>query len=460
MGARRNGIRDDRLAPHSGAPARAPLLTDAVTKPPSGRRGFHAYWALAALIAGLALGSMAGLLETGARAAALTATGFIGTLWLNGLKMTVIPLVIALLVTGIARSAEAARGSRVAARSVLWIVILCTVSAIFGAMTTMVLSRAFPLAQGTAAALRDGLAAIDQKTPEELPGILDFFTGVVPSNVIAAGSNGDVLPLVVFGLLFALALTRIGASGREIVVSFFEAIADALLVIIRWVLWVAPIGVLALAFSVGAEAGGAAFAGLGHYVVMVSAVGLLWTLAAAYPLAVLVGRKGLGVFSRALIGPQAVAVSTRSSLACLPAMLTAARSIGVREQSAEVALPLSVALFRSTGPAMNVAVAFYVAHWLGLEPSAGQMIAAVAVGAVMSYGAVSLPGEVSFISSIAPVAIALGVPIAPLGLLVAVEMIPDIFRTLGNVTFDVSLATAVDRETDPNLTASDLSDPV
>jgi Na+/H+-dicarboxylate symporter len=94
---------------------------------------------------------------------------------------------------------------------------------------------------------------------------------------------------------------------------------------------------------------------------------------------------------------------------------------------------------------MNVAVAFYVAHWLGYEPSMGQIIAATAVGAVMSYAAISLPGEISFISSIAPIAMALGVPIAPLALLVAVEMIPDIVRTLGNVTLDVAVTAAVDR---------------
>src|SRR5205085_8845370 len=103
--------------------------------------------------------------------------------------------------------------------------------------------------------------------------------------------------------------------------------------------------------------------------------------------------------------------------------------------------------YRATGPAMNTAVAFYVAHWIGYEPSIAQMVAATAVGAVMSYGAVSLPGEVSFISSIAPIALALGVPIAPLALLVAVEMIPDIFRTVGNVWHDVTVTMIVDRRT-------------
>jgi Na+/H+-dicarboxylate symporter len=160
-----------------------------------------------------------------------------------------------------------------------------------------------------------------------------------------------------------------------------------------------------------------------------------------------VGDVRIGDLARGLIAPQAVAISTRSSLASLPAMLAASRSMGIREEISDVTLPIAVALFRATGPAMNVAVAFYVAHWLGLEPSLAQMIAATAVGAVMSYGAVSLPGEVSYISSIAPIALALGVPIAPLGLLVAVEMVPDIFRTVGNVTHDVVLAGIVDRET-------------
>ena len=408
-------------------------------------RSFRAYWALAALVLGLLLGLAAEAWPAGAHDSALSVASFVGTLWLNALKMTVIPLVVALLVTGVAKSAEAARAGKVAARSVLWIVIVCTVSAIFGAVAMLLLTHAFPLPQATAEALRGALAGIEQKPTGPLPAVADFFKGVIPPNVVAAASNGDVLPLVVFALLFALALTRIGEAARRTVVNLFDAIAEALLVIIRWVLWVAPLGVFALAFAVGSEAGGAAFAGLGQYIALVSVAGILWMIAAAYPLGIVGGARPPLAFVKAMIGPQAVAVSTRSSLASLPAMLTAAQSLGIRQRVADVSLPLAVALFRSTGPAMNVAVAFYVAHWLGLHPTPAQMLAAVAVGAVMSYGAVSLPGEITFISSIAPIALALGVPIAPLALLVAVEMVPDIFRTLGNVTFDVALAAVVDR---------------
>ena len=417
---------------------------EAVAQPVQGRR---AYWVLLALILGLGIGAMAAKLGDGIREPALQASGLVGGLWLNALKMTVIPLVVALLVVGVARGAEAARAGRIASRSVMWIVVVCTGSAIFGMAMIQLLTNLFPLPQAAAQALQAGLAGLDQEAASaQMPGIADFFRGIVPDNVIAAASNGEILPLVVFSLLFALAATRIGEQGRRSLVGLFEAISDTLLVIIGWVLWIAPLGVFALSFSVGASAGGAAFAGVLHYIVLVSAIGVLVTLA-GYPIAVLAGGIGIGSFTRSMIAPQSVAISTRSSLASLPAMLAAARLMGIREQVADVTLPIAVALFRGTGPAMNVAVAYYVAHWLGYEPSLGQVIAATAVAAVMSYASVSLPGEISFISSIAPIAMALGVPIAPLALLVAVEMIPDIVRTLGNVTLDVAVTSAVDRST-------------
>jgi Na+/H+-dicarboxylate symporter len=413
-----------------------------------GGRGFRAYWALAALILGLIAGSFSPGLAPPVHAGVIGTAGFIGTLWLNALKMTVIPLVVALLVVGIAKSAEAAHAGRVAGRSVLWIVIICTASAIFGTIATLLLTDLFPLPRATAAGLQSALAGIENKAPASLPGIAEFFKGVIPDNIVSAAANGDILPLVVFSVLFALAVGFISEAGRRSLVTFFEAIGDALLVVIEWVLWIAPLGVFSLALVVGSAAGGAAFAGLGHYIVLISVVGILVTLA-AYPFAAIAGRIGFAEFTRGMIPPQAVAISTRSSLASLPAMLAAARGMGIRDEVADVTLPISVALFRATGPAMNVAVPFYIAHWLGLHPSLAQIIAATAVAAVMSYGAVSLPGEVSYISSIAPIALALGVPIAPLALLVAVEMVPDIFRTVGNVTWDMSVTAAVNRSVTP-----------
>lgn len=403
------------------------------------------YLVLMALVAGLLLGIAAASLGDAVREPAVRWAGVVGTLWLNALKMTVIPLMFALLVTGVAKGADMARAGRIAGRSVLWIVIICTASAAFGALMIELLTGAFPLPRQAADALRAGLAGIGgTAAAAPAPGAADFFQGIIPDNVIAAAADGAVLPLVIFALFFALAASRVDEDKRAIIVGFFDAVADVLLVIIGWVLWMAPVGVFALAFTVGAGAGGSAFAALGHYVLLISFVGILVTLA-AYPLAIIGGRVAAGDFAKCMIGPQSVAISTRSSLACLPAMLAAARAMRMREETAGVSLPIAVALFRATGPGMNTAVAFYVAHWMGIEPTLPQMVAATAVGAVMSYGSISLPGEVSFISSIAPIAIALGVPVEPLVLLIAVEMVPDIFRTLGNVTMDVAVTAVVDR---------------
>ena len=412
-------------------------------------RGARAIYILGALLVGLLLGALAARMGDGLREPALRAATLVGGLWIDALKMTVIPLIFALLVTGIARGAEAAQAGRIAGRSVMWFVIICTASAIFGAVATVGLLDAFPLPAAAADALRAGLVAIDPAAAAApVPQVTDFFKAIIPSNVVAAAAEGQILQIVIFAFLFALALTRIEARKRQSVVALFEGVSDALLVLIGWVLWIAPLGVFALAFAVGAGAGGAAFAALLHYIVLVSIVGVLVTLA-AYIVAAVGGRGVIG-FARAMIGPQAVAISTQSSLASLPAMLAASRLIGVRDQVADVTLPLAVALFRATGPAMNVAVAIYVAHWMGVEVSTPALIAGIAVAAVASYGAVSLPGQISFFSSIAPIAFAMGVPVAPLAILIAVETIPDIFRTLGNVTMDVAVTGAVDRGGDKN----------
>ena len=221
-----------------------------------------------------------------------------------------------------------------------------------------------------------------------------------------------------------------------------------MLVMVGWVLKVAPVGVFALAIGVAAAGGGSgAFVTLGHYIVTVSALGLVVMLI-AYLIAWLAGRVSLFAFARAMIPAQVVALSTQSSLASLPAMLVSARRLGVREETAEFVLPLAVAMLRSTGPAMNVAVAIYVAHLAGIELGLLALASAFVIAPIISLGSVSLPGSISFVISIGPIALAMGVPIEPLALLVAVEMLPDIMRTVGNVTMDVAVTTAVDRGRD------------
>ena len=400
---------------------------------------------LASLVIGLLLGAASARFGDGVREPLVTTASLIGGLWLDALKMTVIPLIIALLITGIVSGTDHAKAGGIAGRSFLWFAAVLTASAIFGALATPALLEAFPLSSASAEALRAGLATVDaQAAAASVPTISDWLKSLIPTNPIAAAAEDKVLALVVFTTIFAFAVTRIDAEGRQSVGRLFKGIQDAMLVVVGWVLRLAPIGVLGLAFAVGAGAGGSAFGAVLHYVVIISAVGIGVCLS-SYFIATLFARWRLSDFTRAMIPPQAVAISTQSSLASLPAMLEAADRLGLPKRNADVSLPLAVALFRATGPAMNIAVAIYVAYWLGIDLGMGSMIAGVAVASVASYWAVSLPGALSFITSIAPIALAMGVPIEPLALLIAVEVIPDIFRTVGNVMMDVSVSGAVAR---------------
>ncbi|HWT11128.1 MAG TPA: cation:dicarboxylase symporter family transporter [Allosphingosinicella sp.] len=368
----------------------------------------------------------------------------IGGMWLNALRMTIVPLVVALLITGIAASAEAARAGKLATRAIVLFVVLLWLSALVAALLTPLFLNLFPLPVESTAALRSALTATEPVG--EVPGFADFLSSIVPANAVAAAAEDAILPLILFTLVFAFALTRLPAEPRERLVGFFQAIADTMLVVIGWVLWIAPLGVFALAYVVGARAGGSAFGALLHYVLIVSAVGIVIWLA-AWPLAWGGARVSPVRFTRAIAPSQAVAFSTQSSLASLPAMLRGAAALDVPVAASGVALPMAVAIFRATGPAMNLAVAIYIAYWFGIELTPAAMAIGIAAAATTTMGAVGIPGQASFVTSIAPICLAMGLPIEPLALLIAVEVLPDIVRTLGNVSMDVAATATVAKRT-------------
>ncbi|MFZ4748487.1 MAG: cation:dicarboxylate symporter family transporter, partial [Sphingomonas sp.] len=177
----------------------------------------------------------------------------IGTLWLNGLRMTVVPLVVALLVTGVVQSAAAARAGPMAARTIIWIVAMMFLSAVAGAILTPSLLALFPMPVESAAALRAALTTT--AAVGEQPSLRDFVVALVPTNPVAAASETSVLPLLIFTLVFAFAVTRLPPVPQASLAGFFSAIADAMIIVIEWVLRLAPIGVFALAFVVGLRSG-------------------------------------------------------------------------------------------------------------------------------------------------------------------------------------------------------------
>jgi len=395
----------------------------------------------AATFAGLASGLALGIALGGTLAAGPMAdiAGPVGALWLRALQMTILPLVAALLFMGITGMAAMASGPAMARRTLALIAAILAGGTLLAAIAVPLLLSAFP----APATVAREFAGISAAAPIRVPDAADFLLSLLPANVVAAAAQEAMLPLVAFVALFALAATRLVPRHREALSTLAEGVAGAMVVIVGWVLWLAPLGVFALAFDLAGRRGTALVAMLAHYVAAVSAVGLA-VLLAAYGVAALLGRQSPLRFARAVLPAQAVAISTQSSLASLPAMLAACRALGLRDAGAEFVLPLATAIFRATSPAMNLAVCIYVARLTGTELSAGTIAAGALVALVTTIGSVSLPGTISFAASTAPIAMAMGVPVAPLMLLVAVEMLPDIVRTLGNVTMDVALACAVD----------------
>ena len=399
---------------------------------------------LVALILGLGIGAWIQSLGE-APAWAVSTAQAIGGVWLGGLQMTVMPLIVALLVVGVAAVSNALSAGRLTARAMAWFTALLIVAITLTLVLVQGALSLWPVDPDSARALIAGATDGEAAPPPQAIEFGAWLRSLAPTNPVAAAADNAVLPLVIFALFFAFAVTRLPEAQRELIVRFFDAVADAMIVIVRWVLWAAPLGVFALALTLGMRGGLGSTGALLHYVVLVS-LGCITVVLASYPLAVIFGRVPLFRFARAIAPAQVVAFSTQSSLGTLPAMVERARDhLGVPEHVAGLVLPLAVAVFRLTSPVANLSVVLFICHVSGVEPTVAQLIAAGVVAFAVSISSVGLPGQVSFFVSIAPICLAMGAPIELLPLLLAVEVIPDIFRTVGNVSADLAVTAVLNR---------------
>ncbi|KFL48277.1 hypothetical protein IL54_3706 [Sphingobium sp. ba1] len=397
---------------------------------------------LVALILGLAGGIALAEGGQGWDVPLLSVAQPIGKAWLNGLQMPLIPLIFALLVTGIAQAATTARTNGMAGRAIGLFALLLVASSTVAALVGPLLLQLWPVPSGAVGMLTGAQGAA------EVPGVrpsADWLLGFIPANPIKAAAEGEVVAVVLFALIFGFAVTRITDARRAQLTGLFDALTDALLVVVQWVLWLAPIGVFALALVAGARSGLATAGALLHYIGFIVLICLVVTLL-VYPLVALLGRIAPGRFARAAFPAQAIAFSTQSSIASLPAMIQASDGpLDVRPTTRSIVLPLAISLFRITSPPANLSVALYVAAMNGVLLGPVQLAMGVAVAAIVSLASVGLPGQVSFFTTTGPICLAMGVPVEALPLLLAVETVPDIFRTVGNVTADMAVTRIIDQ---------------
>lgn len=368
----------------------------------------------------------------------------LGTLWVNAIRMTVFPLVVSLIITGVASATDVASIGKLGGRTLIVFLLLLVgtvlvVMPFAPALFALLPNDAVrpPIPAGAAQAASEVAASGQNLT------FAQWLTSLIPSNPIAAAANGQIVPLIIFTLLFGLAITRTSAAARGSLLAFFQALGDAMLMLVRWIILLAPIGVFALVLPIAARAGTAFVGAIGFYMVAYSLTSLIAT-ALLYPVVVIFGRIPLRQFARAVLPAQLVALSTSSSLAALPALVEGAeRELKLPERVTGFVLPLAVSMFKIAGPVSWTVGALFIGWFYGV-PLGIRELGTIAVASVfLGFAGPGIPRG-AFIS-LAPLFVAIGLPAEGIGILIAVDAIPDIFSTVFNTTGNMAATAFVAR---------------
>ena len=363
----------------------------------------------------------------------------LGQLWLHALQMTIVPLIFCLMARGIGTVARVAGTGRVIILTLVLFVSLLLLASITGLLLSYALMAVWPVAVSGKIFL-EGANALPAA-----PSIVEQLLNFIPLNPVAAAAQSAMTPLIVFAAIFGAAATRIAPDESELLFRMLNSVAETMLVIVRWVLRIAPFGVFFLALDAVLRVGLGFAASLAQLVLMLSAA-----LAAGLLVITLVGSWGSGLgllrFTRAAFAPQAVAASTQSSMASLPALMRAAeQDLELPSSLVAAVMPLAVSTFRFGNVVSGIVSGLIGAYMCGIHPGAGQIMLAIILGMLANVGVVGLPGQAVLIASFGPIFAALGTPFALLTLLIAVFTLPDILDTTCNVTGDLAVTAIVSR---------------
>jgi Na+/H+-dicarboxylate symporter len=368
----------------------------------------------------------------------------VGALWVNAIRMTVIPLVISLLITGVASATDIKAIGRIGGRTLLVFVLL-----LVGAATVIMPIAPSVFALLPAPASRPALPAGAAEAAGQLAGgqgqtLGAWITSLIPSNPVAAAANGAMVPLILFTILLALAIARSAPAARATLVGFFQALAEAMLRLVRWVVLLAPIGVFGLVLPLAAHAGTAMAGAIGFYILAYSAASIIVT-ALLYPVVSVVAGIPVRKFARAALPAQLIAFSSSSSIASLPALVESAeRGLGLSDRVSGFVLPLAVSTFKLASPVSWTVGALFVGWFYGVPLHFGELATIAFAAVFLAFAAPGIPRG-AFIM-LTPLFLAIGLPPEGIGILIAVDAIPDTFATVLNVTGDLAAAALVAKD--------------
>jgi len=398
---------------------------------------------LLALFAAILLGVLVAASHNASLIRVADAFAPIGTLWVNGIRMTVIPLVVSLLITGVASVSDIKSIGRLGGRTLLtFLLLLVGVAAVMipVALATFALlppHGALQLPPGAVEAANEISAGGQAQT------FSTWLVSLLPANPIAAAASGAMMPLILFTLLLALAIARSPEASRQTLTRFFRALSDAMLILVRWIILAAPLGVFALVLPLAVHAGATLAGAIGFYVVAYSVASIAATLL-LYPVVAIAGRIPMRHFARAALPPQLIAFSSSSSIASLPALVeTAEKNLQLPERVTGFVLPLAVTTFKIAAPVAWTIGALFIGWFYGV-PLPASSIATIAFAAVfLAFAGPGIPRG-AFIM-LTPLFLTIGLPAEGIGILIAVDAIPDVFSTVLNTTGHLVAAVLVAR---------------
>ena len=401
---------------------------------------------LIALGAGLLIGTAVSAASDPRLLSAVSFIQPIGTLWVNAIRMTVVPLVFSLLVVCVASATDAAAVGRIGVRTFGLFIAFLICSAIIGVLLAPPIFSNLRIDPATASSLRASAATSASTAAESaknLPSFSQWLTDLIPINPIKTAADGTMLPLVIFSILFSAAATRTPIETRDTIVRFFRSVSEVMLVLVRWIVELSPIPVFVLTLGLASKLGATAAGAVGFYVLGICTIFIV-ELLLLYLVAILGGRIGFRRFAKAIFPAQAVALSSRSSLASLPALLdSATRRLHLPAQVSGFVLPLAVSTFKVTTPPTQVVSVLFIARLYGIELAPQQILMVAAIAIALSFSAPGIPSGGLVI--LAPVFASLGLPVEGIGILIAIDVIPDTARGLLNVTADITVATLLTR---------------
>jgi proton glutamate symport protein len=408
-----------------------------------------------ALVAGIGFGLLAS--ATGEPTLRRVATGVepIGTVWVNLIRMVVIPLVVAAVIGSVAGLGDAGRLGRLGGRAILIFLGTGLVGIVGGLALAAVALPLAPLSAEASAALRTAAAAQPTGLPasgQSFPGFVQFLTGIVPANPVKAAADGALLPVLVFSVLFGLALARLDGPRRATLVGLADAVAATVFKLLEWFMALAPLGVACLAAPVAARLGWGMLASLVAFLGAVVLGCVLMILLVLAPLVRFAARLPVGPFARTVAPSFALGFSATSSMAALPALLKAAvEELRISPAVANFVIPLGATINRPASALYQAVALVFVARFYGVALGPAQLAAAVATMLLMTLSVPAMPR--SSVLSLAPVLLAAGVPVDGLGLLLGVDQVPDMFRTATNVAGHLTAAAAIARGEGESLSA-------